>query len=414
MFDASRSSGNPALQEALVSLSPAIRSAAPLLLLISREELTDREAELARSIAAQVTDWSELRRISQHKLGLPLLYKNVRKLKLLPDDHKEILAMRDAALAYGALWLRLASAQKNFLDTCLKPTEIDHIFFKGTLLGARYYRQANLRIARDIDVVVRKPDLRRLVGHAQAAGYRVILDRSTGQLVKSKRDLEAVFRYKNDVPLLSPEGVHIEVHTDIWHGDGYCDPEALFNATEYVVVEGRSYKSLTTPMLFCYLAYHHNRHIWSHLNWLSDIPAIRCSSQFDIDEVLLCAERLGVRELVEATLAFDDMNRGLPVEPEGLEAQRAAECQAFFALTLGGGVTTEGALYFGLIPPDRDWRRPAQLSETIFYRAWRSRFTPRIEQYAKFPLPLWLHWLYPIQRGFVGAGKRLKVHQGES
>lgn len=383
----------------LARVNADTRAAAPLLLLLSRERLTEAQARIAREIAAEVPDWGVVRRIAERKFGLPFVYGHVRNLGLLPEDHPELQAMRQSALHYAIAWLRLATAQKNFLETCLEPAGIRHVFFKGVAMGA-YFDVPGLRFARDIDIVVRPEDLKRLIERARAAGYRPILDRNTGRLAASERDMQVIYHYKNDVPLLSPEGVQIEVHTDIWHGEGYCDNETVLNAAVPVQVNGATYNVLPPTMLFSYLAYHHNRHLWSHLNWLADIPAVRNAPGFDESEARDVARRLGLLDLVEATLAFDDLIGGVRVDGGSVPGRRARECRDFCILNLEGDVQTERGLYFRRIPPDQDWRRPPRLQETDFHRKWRSRLSPNLDQYIRFPLPLWLHWVYPVQRAF--------------
>lgn len=382
-------------------MAPEVARIAPLLLLLSRERLAQPEEERARALAAALSpgrgDWATLVRIAAAKRSLPFVHHHVAGLGLLPEDAPERALMKRATMAHTMQWLRHAAAQKAFQETCLAPGAVPHLFFKGVAL-ARYYAQPGLRIARDIDVLVRPQDVRAVVERAMEAGYQVILDRHTGRMTETKQDLEAVLHYKRDVPLWAPQNVQIELHTDIWHGAGFSDTDSLIASAETAQIQGAACRVMPTAPLFVYLAHHHNRHLWSSLNWLADIAAIRQAPDFDEGAVRALARRMELEPVVEATLAFDDLIRGAAPTQGALARERAEECRHFCELNLEGDVDTERGLYFERIPPDADWRVPPRLRESDRHRKWRSRLTPSIDQYNALRLPLWLHWVYPVQR----------------
>lgn len=398
--------------EVPTAVRPAVARVVPLLLLLSRAHLTAEGEVRAKSLASALTpeDWQCLTRIAATKRGLPFVHSHIAELGLLAKDDPLRVDMRKATMAMAAGWLRFAAAQRAFLKTCLTPDDINHLFFKGVVLG-RYYAQPSRRICRDIDVLIRADDVQLVIDRARAAGYRVVRDRFTGALAETEQDLRAVLRYKRDIPLLTPEGVYIELHTDIWHGAGFCANDALINAAEDVEIAGTSYRVMPLPELFCYLAHHHTRHLWSSLNWVADIAALREAPAFDEAEVRRVAERIGLSEILEATLAFDALCRTgmLPQNIDPLVAARAQENYDLCELVLEGNAHVEHAVYFAHIAPETDWRTPPHMRETVTHRAWRSRLTPNIDQYNVVRLPLWLHWTYPIARAMRGGVDRLSA-----
>ncbi|MBM9594022.1 nucleotidyltransferase family protein [Roseitranquillus sediminis] len=372
------------------------------MLLLSRETLTPAEADRARALARSVTDWPMLVRTAMSKRCLPFVYRHVAALDLLPPEAPLRQEMKQITLVLASRWLSYAQAHRVFVETCLAPHGTPHLFFKGVSL-ARYYAQPSLRTSRDIDVLVRQADVRPLIERATDAGYRVILDRRTGHLAKCARDVEAVLRYKRDVPLVSPEGIPIEVHADLWHGADFVDSQTLLDRAETCSMAGIELRVMPTAELFVYLCHHHNRHLWSSLNWLADISAIRSAPDFDEARAWSVADRFALREVVEATLAFDDLSRGRPSAQPPLARARAEESRRFCLMIADGHVDTERGLYFERIDPTDDWRASDALHETVRHRAWRSRLTPNLDQYQACPLPLWLHWLYPLGRAIIGA-----------
>lgn len=389
-------------------MTPEVARVAPLLMLLSREYLSAEEAAYARRLATELRrdDWATCVRIAGAKRSLPFVAKHVFALSLLPSDAEEYGQMKQASLFTAMRWLKLAAAQRAFLTDCVAPTGAPHVFFKGVAL-APFYDQPNLRTARDIDVLVHADSVKPVVERALAAGYRVILDRNTGRMAESAQDLQAVLHYKRDAPLLSPDGVQIELHTDIWHGAGFCSTERLLAEAEVAPIQGTAYRVLPPAMLFVYLAHHHNRHLWSSLNWLADIAALRRAPGFDEATTLALADEMELRPVVEATLAFDALIRGAADTGTAENQARARECEYYCGLNLEGDVETERGLYFARIPPLEDWRLPPRLRESDVHRAWRSRLTPNIDQYNALSLPLWLHWIYPLGRAIRGGVARI-------
>lgn len=377
---------------------------APLLLLLSREILTAEETERARALAADLRDWPMLAKTAMAKRCLPLVYRHISRLDLMPPDAPLRQEMKQLTLQLASRWLGFAQAHRRFVADCLVPTGAPYLFFKGVSL-ARYFDEPGLRSSRDIDLLVGRDDVRPLVERAMEVGYRVMLDRRSGRMAESTRDIEAVLRYKRDVPLLTPSGVLIEVHADLWHGARFYPSAALLASAETQAIAGMDLRVLPTAELFVYLCHHHNRHLWSSLHWLADISAIRSAPDFDIEEVHAVADRLSLREIVDATLAFDDLTRGRPSAQPAIAQARAEESRRFCLMIADGHVDTERGLYFERIDPTDDWRTSDALQETISHRAWRSRLTPNLDQYIAHPLPLWLHWTYPVSRVFLGIGR---------
>ncbi len=389
-------------------LSPEAVRAAPLLLLLARERLDETQAELARRMAAGFREWRALAAIASTKLCLPFVHRHVAALELLPRDAPVRQAMHAATLQQAGRWLKIASEQRRFHETCLTPGGVPHLFVKGVTL-ARYYAEPGLRTCRDVDVLVEAANLDTVLDAAQAAGYRVLLDPRRGRFVQSARDLRAIRRYKKDLPLLSPDGTMIELHTTLDKDREIFDTADLLARAETAEVAGMSCRVMPTTDLAVYLAYHHNRHIWSSLHWLGDMGAILRHPAWSAGAARARAGELGLSEALEATLAFDAL-AGRPDRWADAPEGPARESLELCLQTLEGGPETEKSVYSENVHPKTNWRVPVAKRRHATREAWKARLTPNFEQYLAFPLPDWLHWLYPLEWA-AGATKRLVTGQ---
>ncbi len=385
-------------------LSAPAASAAPLLLLLARERLDETQVELARRMAAGFGEWRALAAIASTKLCLPFVHRHVAALELLPRDAPVRQAMHAATLQQAGRWLKIASEQRRFHETCLAPAGVPHLFVKGVTL-ARYYAEPGLRTCRDVDVLVEAADLDTVLAAAKAAGYRVLLDVYKGRFAESAQDLRAIRRYKTDVPLLSPQGTMIELHTALDKGADIFDTAAMIARAETAEIAGARYRVLPTPDLTVFLAYHHNRHVWSSLHWLGDMGAIARHPAWSAGAARARAAELGLSEALEATLAFDGL-AGRPDRwaeaPEGPARESLELCLQ----TLEGGKETENAVIRDNVHLQTNWRVPPAKRHQANREAWKTRLTPNFQQYLAFPLPDWLQWLYPLEWA-AGAAKRL-------
>jgi len=390
------------------ALSTEAAEAAPLLLLLARDRLNEVQVDLARQMADALPDWRTLTKLASGKLSLPFIYHHIVSLDLLPRDAPLRQALHMATLSQSARWLKLVAEQRNFFNACLAPVDIPHVFFKGISL-TRYYPKPGLRVCRDIDVLVNETDLDTVLAAALGAGYRVLLDVNSGRLAKTARDLKAIRRYKTDVPLLSPSGAMIELHTALDKGKDIFETSDALARGEMAKVAGTEYRVLPTADLAVFLAYHHNRHVWSCLNWMGDFDALKRHRSWSEEAVRSRASELDLSEAVDATLAFNHL-AGRPDLWAEAPAGPARESLELCLLTLEGGKETENAVIKENVHPATNWRVPKAQRRKATREAWQWRLTPHFHQYLAYPLPHWLHWLYPLEWA-AGATRRLVTGQ---
>lgn len=393
----------------MACLSPEAASVAPLLLLLSRERLDEAQAYLALRLADGFQDWRTLAQIASAKLCLPYIHHHVAVLDLLPSDAPMRQAMHSATLHQAARWLKFAAEQRRFLETSLAPAGAPHIFVKGITLG-RYFAEPGLRTCRDIDVLVDEACLDAVLKAAQGAGYRVLLDIYRGRFAERAQDLRAIRRYKTDVPLLSPGGAMIEVHTSLDKGRDIFDTAETIARAEIAEVAGTGYRVMPTADLAVFLAYHHNRHVWSALHWLGDVGALTSHPSWSAEGASARAAMLGLSDALDATLAFDRL-AGRPDRWVDAPDGPARESLELCLQTLEGGKETENAVIRDNVHLPTNWRVPEINRRRATREAWKARLRPNYEQYLAFPLPDWLQWLYPLEWA-AGAVRRLLAGEG--
>ena len=162
---------------------------------------------------------------------------------LLPDGtdaKKRFLQERNMAV-YRYEQLRYESEQ---VFGVLEELRVDYVPLKGTVLR-KYYPEDWMRTSADVDVLVRKEDIEKIV-----------------DALRSNLDYvqDSIGAY--DVVVVSPTGFHIELHFDlITKYDNRTANDLLVNVWEYTDRVGASYRRI---MRDDYFYYYHIAHMARH------------------------------------------------------------------------------------------------------------------------------------------------------
>ena len=385
------------------------RQTAALLLLLAREHLTEAEQVTARKLASDLEDWPAFMNAAQHLRGLSFVHKHVTQLGLLPPDRHLIQNwLADTVTRASFRWLSIAQAQARLLDTCILPLDVPHVFLKGLTLSS-YYDAPSLRTSRDIDLLVEPAAVNHILEAAQDAGYQVLLDPKSARFVESSADLEAVLALKEDIPLLSPEGVVVEVHRSLHEDLPDASIDAVIAAAEDSEIGDRTYKVLPTSVMFPYLCAHHTRHLWDTPNYVADIAAVRSHPSWDEAEVFDWATRFRLKHVVQAALEFETATRTGTLPNKGMSGRYAA-C---FALHVEGQAETHDMLEQELKVVNR-WvhRIDASFAET--WKVFLRQFSPTLLDYVHHRVPVHkklFYWALGIGK-IVSKSSRRLLHLG--
>ena len=327
-------------------LDPATRR---LLLLAARGAWSDAQRARAAQLVADVADWNAFCEVALRSFGASLAYRLLSTLDAGSVPPQILLRMHRMSRLVAVRSLQIEGAMLDFRSGCLEPLGVRHAFFKGASLAHRYHAAPAARPSRDVDVLVDPAMAFAVVRHARLAGYTPV--RPIGP---ADRDLARWMKQETVYGMRSPNGVLIEIHHSLDHGDGVLDSGRMLGRAERIEFRGRSLPVLRTSDLFVYMCMHHTRHFWSHLHWYADLDAVTAHPLFDLAEVRDVAASVRLGPTIEACLQLHEFARSadwpatLSLEGSASEAllARSVEC-------LEGGPAREVELRATRLSPDR-------------------------------------------------------------
>jgi hypothetical protein len=285
-----------------------------IILACAKTVIGSEEAEQIRSLVRQETDWSYLIRTASRNGVMPLVCQNL--ISICAD------LMPAAVLAECTHYWR-DHARENLFQTAelirllklLEGQKTPGIPLKGPALAAYAYRNLSLRQFCDLDILVHKKDIRRIIKLFAGSGFKL---QSSPTWVER---LPIPTSRKKDYGLISNDGrVRVEIHWRLSgpHFDLPVNLDGLWRRLETSPLAGYPARSLPLDDLLLYLTMHGSRHGWERLLFICDIAEILSAQQQRVDwgELLDQAELLGSRRslLLGLCLAKDLLNAPLPAE----------------------------------------------------------------------------------------------------
>lgn len=365
-----------------------------LLFLLARLELSDAQNREVITLCSRIENWPEVTRHARHTFVLPLVYRHLSRLappSMAPDDMAQ---MRRQCLAIVAHNLRVAAEQKRLAHDLLAPLGIPYLFFKGHTLAARYYDDPGLRFCGDIDLLLPHERIPELLGAAFQSGYR---PSNPERLTSDRIALDFAVRTQPIINIVTPEGVEVELHSQLDKKAAIYDTEALIGAREPLQVCDTTLWVMPTNELFVYICLHHTRHYWSHLHWLVDLDAIQRHPNFDLAAAYACAEAHGLTTTVDASLELYRLLAKPNLDDTAHELSKHGRSLYDACLaTLQGGHEIELALRRKRPAPEFafSWQTTTAYRITSRFWRWTKPFLPNYSDYAIFPLPPGWQWLY--------------------
>lgn len=255
-------------------------------------------ATLAEQIAAQAPDWDAVESLAVAERVAPLLYHSTRRHRILPD---KLLDLCHQIYTETGLQNALRLNELASLLSGLSAEGIDVILLKGAALAERVYGNIALRPMCDIDLLVRKADVRQALALLQDAGYRV-----GGSEVAPETKLE----FENEVLLQNPDRPDwvVELHWSLFDSpyyQAYLSEDILWAAAEPAVIEGSAVYVLSPEHELLHLSGHlmlHHR--GAGLLWWNDVAEClhHYGSGLDWDEALSNAETLNLVKPLQSVM----------------------------------------------------------------------------------------------------------------
>lgn len=394
------------------SIEPRQDASAKLLLLTTKRSFTADQIIQIRALVLEINNWDFFVETATAKFSIPLAYKALQTYAedLVPSS--ALKAMRIRVRRSSMATLAVVGALLNFQKSCLTPSGARYAYIKGPALSSQFGRPYADRFSRDIDVLVDARDIGRLLEACVSAGYHVFIDSHGTKVAHNRKDLNFIARYAPVVLVLSPEGVPIEVHRQLGKMSVAFDVRNAIENSEEVQLNGILIRTLEKNLHFVYVCYHHARHFWSHLHWLSDIDIIINSSEFEEHSALSLASEIGIRPTIEATINFHYITSH-PEEWHELDfdtGKNVVFLKACLA-NLEGGLELEYALRANKTLGE--FIAPWQISRgryfSLWRKSWENRLRPSVAQHLRYSFPPYLHWMYRVQNLFGLAKNALRL-----
>lgn len=377
-----------------------------LLVLLARLQLSASQRRVALNLCSRIDDWSNVTEQSSRRFLLPLVYRHLRCLDPPGVRPESLSLMRQKSIGVVQHSLRVSSVQQHLIKELLAPLNVPYLFFKGPTLAVRYYGDPGLRFCRDIDLLIPSGKIVPFLEGAFQCGYRLYKPEGIKLGSESLSFAVTVFPV---ITLMSPQGIPVEVHRRIDKAASLYDTEDLIGKAEPFVIENRVLPMMPTNELFVYLCFHHTRHRWSHLHWLSDIDAIQHSPDFDLEKVYADAAHRGLTATVEAALAMYRACSEIGSSREIMLGAHEKELLVSCITNLQGDRCVELAQRRGNCTADFafTWQVSKIRRWTYRLREWADMCRPTYADYRSLPLPPRWRWLYWLTRPFRGLAFRL-------
>ncbi len=352
-------------------------------LLPTSGELAERDIALAEGIDSSIF----LALVERHRVA-PIVYLNLK------DDFRIESSVRVALFEQfnrnRVFALRMKMWQSR-LERLLHHEHVPFVFLKGIPLAELYYGDLAARHTLDIDVLVDRGALLRLVqlllqlGFHPAPDIRIFKSRQLYYFIATNHDL-AFHRIDEGF------SITIELH---WRYRGAMKGFALAAVRQLDKVEE-----------FLYLCTHGTEHAWFRLKWLFDLVQILQKNNLDWDAVCMRAKELDC--LLHLEIAWLALNRilGLPIPTpieKGLNGKVYDSQLSHIAFCLGSLETVN----------ENDWMRWQHLLYLKGFPKRRSglylvmRYLTGPEDWKLLPLPNGLFFLYFLLRPFLLLWRKL-------
>jgi hypothetical protein len=244
---------------------PAIR----LVLACCRADIGLAEPEELGPVVREVTDWEQVKALAQRHSLVPLLHAwlAARTEPGVSAEFRDWLVERFRAHTFRALALTRELLR---LLPLFEAQGIPVLTFKGPVLAQQLYGQVARREFLDLDILVRESD-------AQAAFALLLREGYQSQFPLTAEQFRRYCAMDCELAWSHPErGVAVDLHWKLAPAPyTFAFPErAVWQGAHHVVISGQRVRTLAPELLVLFLFFHHSKHDWAWLVWLSDLAMI--------------------------------------------------------------------------------------------------------------------------------------------
>ena len=250
---------------------------------------TEPDLGKIRNTESGIENWEEKVALSARHGVLPLIYKTLNTLntKLQSDSLGTLLS--------GLKPRYMSTVQKNMLMTAelirvmnlLKENDIDALAFKGPALSQIAYGDITLRQFGDLDILIKKEDMKKVEELCISMGYVAYYD-----LTEVQKD--AWYSYTKDMVFYHPKkNSIIEIHWLLLDADYplQVNLDTLWGNTEIVEINKQAIQTFDKNTLLLYLCIHGSKHLWERIAWIKDIDQMIRTQDINWKNILVDAQK---------------------------------------------------------------------------------------------------------------------------
>lgn len=275
----------------------------------ARSRVDAEQAKRLAELLGAPVDWAHLIALCRRNRVLPLLYHSLRTAcqKAVPPD--VLTAMRDYYQSNSTHSYLMTEELKKIL-TLLRENGITCIPLKGPLLTENIYGSPALREYSDLDLLIKKSDVRKARETLRPCGYRPAYEHNEAA---EALHFEAEIEY--DL-MRDRDKMCVEMHWELTHGviSGRFDTEGVWDRLVQSSVSGCETRTLSREDCLIYLCMHGSQHFWPKLLWICDVNEfLRAAQGLDWSWMVKETKKMGslrmfllglhlARALLDATL----------------------------------------------------------------------------------------------------------------
>lgn len=388
--------------------APSFSLEMQLLLCCGGPRIRAEAGERLQILTRKDLDWDLVLKVAMWHRMSPLLYWSLthtngdQPTPIVPPSALD--SIRNVYVRNVSNSLRMTGELLGILDG-MERAGVPAVPYKGPILSSRLYGNLGLRHSVDLDILVRKEDLRE--------ARRVLLDLEyvpSVMLHSTNQEFQVESRYSErfDRP-----GTTVELHWAFTNKDVAfpLSLNALMPRLVSYKISGRTIRVFSPEDTLLILCVHGAKHGWAHLEWLCGVAELLHGADMEWQDLLATAkETRGLRRLLLGLcLAHDLYQARLPEEiQERIRSDkqvRALANQVTSSLYVGDD-HTEGLHAFGTLDHDLfHFRLGDRLPDSLRYLAYRMTTPSRPEKWSTIAIGKRFISLHSFTRPFGIAGK---------
>ena len=362
-------------------------------------DIGERIAELARP----ENDWHHLFLLARRHALLPLLHRSLEGVVGVPEDFRAKLREE---FRRNVTRNTLLAGEMARLARVFEAEGVPLLAYKGPALARQAFGDIALRRFVDLDVIVRRRDVKRAGELLQTLGYA-----KPEGLTESHEQF--LLRRQHNLAYTSDGGrMIVELHWEVAPAHFAAVPigEAVWERATTVRLFGTDVRCPSPEDLLLALAVHGTKHLWEKLAWVCDVAAlVNSRADFDWPYVERRARGARVERMLYLVLR---LARGLAGArlPEGLAAKTDDKVLSELATEVTASMFSSAeAEPIGFVRNMRfNLRARDRLKERFDYL--RFVLTPTDGDLASVPLPAGMSFAYYLLRPLRLALKREAGH----